>query len=133
VLGGLIQDDLTEGEQRVPFLGRIPLIGEFFRVDSSTKKVKTNLMVFIKPTILRDGVAGGLRDQREVQLHARPAGRPESGKGAADARRDPAHALPPIAPAAPPSLDLRQLRLDAEPPASPATPEANGSTGQPAP
>jgi general secretion pathway protein D len=54
VLGGLIQDTQTAGEQRVPFLGRIPLIGELFRTRSA-KKSKTNLMVFIKPHILRDG------------------------------------------------------------------------------
>jgi general secretion pathway protein D len=55
VLGGLIQDQVTETESRVPLLGRIPLLGALFRSDS-TKKNKTNLMVFIKPTILRDNV-----------------------------------------------------------------------------
>ena len=56
VLGGLIQDTQTSGEQRVPFLGRIPIIGEAFRTRSA-KKTKTNLMVFIQPRILRDGMA----------------------------------------------------------------------------
>jgi general secretion pathway protein D len=55
VLGGLIQDSQTDGEQRVPFLGRIPVIGEAFRTRSA-KKTKTNLMVFIQPRILRDGL-----------------------------------------------------------------------------
>ncbi|MBN8280151.1 MAG: type II secretion system secretin GspD [Gammaproteobacteria bacterium] len=55
VLGGLIQDQLTERQQRVPILGRLPLIGALFRSDATTKQ-KTNLMVFIKPTILRDNV-----------------------------------------------------------------------------
>jgi general secretion pathway protein D len=54
VLGGLISDSQTGGEQRVPFLGRIPIIGEAFKTRSA-KKTKTNLMVFIKPRILRDG------------------------------------------------------------------------------
>lgn len=53
VLGGLIQDSETRGEQRVPLLGKIPLIGELFRTRSATKN-KTNLMVFIQPRILRD-------------------------------------------------------------------------------
>jgi len=53
VLGGLIQEDLREKEQRVPLLGSIPLIGALFR-STSTQKVKTNLMFFIRPTILRD-------------------------------------------------------------------------------
>lgn len=55
VLGGLIQDTQTNGEQRVPFLGRIPLLGEAFKTRSA-QKTKTNLMVFIKPRILRDGL-----------------------------------------------------------------------------
>jgi len=55
VLGGLIQDSQTGGEQRVPFLGRIPVVGEAFRTRSA-KKTKTNLMVFIQPRILRDGI-----------------------------------------------------------------------------
>jgi general secretion pathway protein D len=52
VLGGLIEDRLTESEQRVPILGRIPLLGNLFRV-RNTKKTKTNLMVFIRPRVLR--------------------------------------------------------------------------------
>jgi len=55
VLGGLIDDQLREGEQRVPVLGRIPGIGALFR-SRSTELVKTNLMVFIRPTILRDSI-----------------------------------------------------------------------------
>ncbi len=55
VLGGLIDDQLTESEQRVPFLGKIPGLGWLFRA-RSTDRVKTNLMVFIRPTILRDNI-----------------------------------------------------------------------------
>jgi len=55
VLGGLIDDQLTESEQRVPVLGRIPGLGWLFRA-RSTEKRKTNLMVFIRPTILRDSI-----------------------------------------------------------------------------
>lgn len=53
VLGGLIQEELREGEQRVPGLGDIPLLGWFFRY-SKTELVKTNLMVFLQPKILKD-------------------------------------------------------------------------------
>lgn len=52
VLGGLIKDDLVETEQKVPLLGDIPLLGALFRY-TSVQKVKTNLMVFLRPTILR--------------------------------------------------------------------------------
>jgi general secretion pathway protein D len=54
VLGGLIEDTLRESTQKVPILGSIPLLGALFR-HRSVDKVKVNLMVFIRPTILRDG------------------------------------------------------------------------------
>lgn len=53
VLGGLIKDDLLENEQRVPLLGDIPILGALFR-SRSVQKIKTNLMVFLRPVILRD-------------------------------------------------------------------------------
>jgi general secretion pathway protein D len=56
VLGGLIRDTATRGEQRVPYLGRIPLLGELFKT-RNRKLDKSNLMVFIRPKILRDGVS----------------------------------------------------------------------------
>ena len=52
---GLISDSAREGENRVPILGAIPIIGELFKTRSGTKE-KRNLMVFIRPTILRDDV-----------------------------------------------------------------------------
>jgi general secretion pathway protein D len=73
VLGGLIQEDLREKEQRVPILGSIPLIGALFR-STSTQKVKTNLMFFIKPTILRNSGQAALETNskynyiRDMQL-----------------------------------------------------------------
>jgi len=53
VLGGLIEDRLTESETRVPLLGSIPILGELFRT-RSTQKIKSNLMVFIRPRVIRD-------------------------------------------------------------------------------
>jgi general secretion pathway protein D len=53
VLGGLIEDRLTESESRVPLLGKIPVLGALFRV-RNTQKTKTNLMVFIRPRVLRN-------------------------------------------------------------------------------
>jgi general secretion pathway protein D len=52
VLGGLIENDTSRGEQRVPFLGNIPLIGLLFKTRSETS-AKNNLMIFIRPKILR--------------------------------------------------------------------------------
>ena len=53
VIGGLMQDKAINSEQRVPWLGRIPILGELFRT-RDTSKTKTNLMVFLQPHILRD-------------------------------------------------------------------------------
>ena len=53
VLGGLIQDKIRESSQSVPVLGSLPLIGALFRASGQTRE-KTNLMLFIRPTILRD-------------------------------------------------------------------------------
>ena len=53
VLGGLISDAARESENRVPLLGAIPIIGELFKTRSGAKD-KRNLMVFIRPTVLRD-------------------------------------------------------------------------------
>lgn len=53
VLGGLIEDTLRESDQKVPVLGSIPIVGNLFR-SRSTEKVKTNLLIFIRPQILRD-------------------------------------------------------------------------------
>ncbi|WP_051202014.1 type II secretion system secretin GspD [Ferrimonas senticii] len=54
VLGGLLSEDVQESVSKVPLLGDIPWIGNIFR-STSSKKTKRNLMVFIKPTIIRDG------------------------------------------------------------------------------
>jgi len=53
VLGGLIDDDVQESASSVPGLGSLPLIGRLFRSDRTTIK-RRNLMVFIRPTIIRD-------------------------------------------------------------------------------
>ncbi|TVZ37266.1 general secretion pathway protein D [Alteromonadaceae bacterium 2753L.S.0a.02] len=53
VLGGLIRDELQRGENRVPVLGSIPVMGRLFRSNTESLR-KTNLMIFIRPTIIRD-------------------------------------------------------------------------------
>jgi len=53
VLGGLIRDDIREVESKVPLLGDIPLLGWLFR-STSTEQVKSNLMVFLRPTIVTE-------------------------------------------------------------------------------
>ncbi|TDO96207.1 type II secretion system secretin GspD [Marinomonas balearica] len=55
VLGGLIEDNVVEVEQKVPLLGDIPILGALFR-STSYENNKKNLLVFIRPTILRNAV-----------------------------------------------------------------------------
>jgi len=64
VLGGLLEDTLRESDQRVPILGSIPIVGNLFR-SRSTDKVKTNLMVFIRPRILRN------KNQAAIETNAK--------------------------------------------------------------
>ncbi|MDC0178512.1 type II secretion system secretin GspD [Woeseiaceae bacterium] len=76
VLGGLIEDSLRENIQKIPVLGSIPVFGSLFR-HRSISKVKTNLMVFIRPTILRDGIQAAFATNtkynyvRDAQLGSR--------------------------------------------------------------
>jgi general secretion pathway protein D len=60
VLGGLIEDRLTDGSDKVPVAGDVPVVGGLFRYDAR-KREKTNLMVFLKPTVMRV-----LQDGREI-------------------------------------------------------------------
>jgi len=53
ILGGLMQEEVSDTQSKVPLLGDIPLLGALFRTES-TNKTKANLMVFLRPTILRD-------------------------------------------------------------------------------
>ena len=53
VIGGLIQDSTGGGVSKVPLLGDIPIVGGLFR-QNTRSRTKTNLMVFLRPTVLRD-------------------------------------------------------------------------------
>jgi general secretion pathway protein D len=52
VLGGLIEDTVNDTVEKIPILGDIPFLGYFFRYQSK-QRGKTNLMVFIRPTVIR--------------------------------------------------------------------------------
>ena len=79
VLGGLVKDDVQDSTQSVPFLSAIPLLGRLFRNDVVTI-TKSNLLVFIRPTIIRDDedLAGATAEKyrfiREEQLQRRERG-----------------------------------------------------------
>ena len=122
VLGGLIQEDQREKVERVPFLGSIPLIGALFR-STSTQTVKTNLMFFVKPTILRDDVQAAFETNakynyiRDLQLYRE--------RDQVLPNWDQNRPAPPVVPELPapaiqdengiPTIDLRNLKPAEEP------------------
>lgn len=76
VIGGLIQDNYQDQREQVPILGDIPLLGGLFRYDTK-RHVKTNLMVFIRPVVVKDGAGygtittknyDGIRNLQEKQI-----------------------------------------------------------------
>ncbi|WP_420465313.1 type II secretion system secretin GspD [Panacagrimonas sp.] len=66
VLGGLIDDNYNDTQRGVPFLSDIPLIGSLFRF-RSVNKDKRNLMIFIKPAILRRAADGDYYSRRKYE------------------------------------------------------------------
>lgn len=82
ILGGLISDELSTSNQRVPLLGDIPYLGRLFRSDA-TRNAKQNLMVFIRPRILRDGpsLAGLSEDKYRTLQQTTPLQLPDLAEG----------------------------------------------------
>ena len=105
VLGGLIQDSVTYGEDKVPLLGDIPFLGSLFRYETR-RRTKTNLMVFIRPYVIRTANASqGLTQDRYDYL-----------RGEQEAGQVPAHLILPSIPAPmmPPLSLKEQLPLSSE-------------------
>ncbi len=81
VLGGLLQDDTTNSQEKVPGIGDIPFFGNLFRAETRSRK-KTNLMVFLRPVVVRDGAAtealslGRYEQMRLNQLGVQPVATP---------------------------------------------------------
>ena len=67
VLGGLIQDDINETNARVPIMGRVPVLGALFRSTTNSRK-KTNLLVFLRPTIIPSVANSSLTLDRYRQI-----------------------------------------------------------------
>ena len=79
VLGGLVSDEVKDNSEGVPLLSSIPLLGRLFRTDS-VELTKQNLLVFIRPTIIRDDedLAGATAEKyrfiRDQQMERRERG-----------------------------------------------------------
>lgn len=105
VLGGLIEDRVTNNDFKVPLLGDIPVLGSLFRY-RDRKHEKVNLMVFLRPTVLRDSQANAeLANERYDYIRQRQA----------EYSPKPSLMLP----------DLPLIQLPERPPAPAASPEAS--------
>ena len=67
ILGGLIDDNLQEVSEKVPLLGDLPVLGAAFRYNK-TQLVKRNLMIFIRPTVVRDAAVLNAASHGKYQL-----------------------------------------------------------------
>jgi general secretion pathway protein D len=68
ILGGIIRNNVTATVNKIPILGDIPILGQIFR-STSKQKTKTELLVFMKPTIVRDPAeARRLREEEGKKL-----------------------------------------------------------------
>ncbi|WP_432460321.1 type II secretion system secretin GspD [Agarivorans sp. QJM3NY_25] len=79
ILGGLLDDQIEESESKVPLLGDIPILGHLFR-STNSKKTKRNLMIFIRPTIIRDAATmQNISSRKYSQIRAQQLLREELG------------------------------------------------------
>lgn len=121
VLGGLVQDSYVEEKSKVPLLGDIPGLGALFRSESRTKK-RTNLMVFLRPVVMRDADSTvRLSLDRYDQIRARQEGAQPTPS--AILRIDEAPVLPPLPNAAPPAAQPAKA-----PTAEPVAPAPNDAS-----
>jgi general secretion pathway protein D len=113
VIGGLIQDTVKDGVEKVPVLGDLPLLGALFTYNTRSR-TKTNLMVFLRPTVLRDSkqaesLTGGRYDyilgeqSKATPLHNPPL--PDM-----EAPSLPLKTAPATRPAPPPEIEVRPYR-----------------------
>ncbi len=104
VLGGLIEDSFTDGSSRVPVVGDVPVLGALFRYDNR-RRVKTNLMVFLKPTVIRTAGAGAslTSDRYDYLMGEQQRLRPAERAFWPDATVPELPLLPNAAPNAPPA------------------------------
>jgi general secretion pathway protein D len=79
VLGGLLQDDYSNADSQVPLLGDIPYVGNLFKSRSRERK-KTNLMVFLRPVVMRteDATNAVTLDRYDYMRQRQVAGQPSS-------------------------------------------------------
>ncbi|MDB5668273.1 MAG: gspD [Alphaproteobacteria bacterium] len=130
-IGGLLDDNERRTIERIPLLGDIPIIGNLFR-SRGRARAKTNLMIFIRPTILRSAadaraIAARRYDYvRDQQLAINPTREPTIDELVRDY-------LGTVAPTAPPELAPTDIVVDPRLLPNVGGPETSASAAQPAP
>jgi general secretion pathway protein D len=101
VLGGLVQDNVTTNVEKVPILGDIPGLGQLFRYETR-RQVKTNLMVFLRPFVVRDEATARslVGDRYDLMRQFQDATRQESHPVLPEMQPP---TLPPLTPGKPPA------------------------------
>jgi len=137
VLGGLLKDEFSGGTDKVPLLGDIPIVGNLFRSDNRSR-TKTNLMVFLRPVVIRtqqaadaltldryDAIRALQRDTQPTPSVVLPINQAPILPPLRDPAAGPAAPLPGV-----PSTSAQPVQ---PPPASGATPQppVPGATPQP--
>jgi general secretion pathway protein D len=116
VLGGLIQDSYSDNAEKIPYAGDVPVFGQLFRYDSRNRQ-KTNLLVFLKPTVIRTDAEG-----RAISTERYDYLRGEQERLRTDPRwfwNDPTQPKVPATPAMPGSPGGETSTLPPLPPAAP--------------
>jgi general secretion pathway protein D len=129
VLGGLIEDNYTSEKSKVPLLGDIPYLGALFRSESRVRK-KTNLMVFLRPVVMRDQSASNqLSIDRYNYIRSEQQGAQPVSNSILQINESPVlPALQPVSPATPASgIVQRPLGLvsASQAPVTPTAPAAS--------
>jgi len=102
VLGGLLEDSYAQAEDKVPLLGDVPIVGNLFRSENRARK-KTNLMVFLRPVVVRDAAASDalMVDRYEAIRALQQQAQPSSGGILGSVKGAPI--LPPLERSTPPA------------------------------
>jgi general secretion pathway protein D len=121
-IGGLLDDNERRTIEKIPFLGDLPVVGNLFK-SRSRARAKTNLMVFIRPTILRSAAdARTMTDRRYGYIRGRQyLQNPDQEPSLDELVREYMGATPPGAPPPVPApLDPSQYLPSVQPPPAPA-------------
>jgi general secretion pathway protein D len=123
VLGGLIQDNYSDGDSKIPYLSNIPVLGALFRSENKAR-TKTNLMVFLRPVIVRDA-----RQSQAISLNRYDYMRAQTTQFKSDNWMTVDHNTPSV-PALGPNGSGSLAPVDRDPNAQPI-PQSQGQEGLP--